>query len=74
MNKIISIEHKDNTLNVNEVFKSCKYAIPECEPIKLSNGNWMHIYKVTPYGRETDENYNDIDEIEEDTFNRELYG
>jgi len=64
---IIQIQRPDKAIDINKEFAYYKYAIPECEPIKLSNGNYLHVYKVTKYSRDS-YIYGDIDE-EMDTIN-----
>ena len=50
MNTIIkSIQTNSEILDVNKVFKHYKYAIPEHEPIKLSNNLWLHTYRLTKH-------------------------
>mgnify|MGYP001569855465 CR=1 FL=1 len=47
--KIISVERPTQDLDVEKEFRMYKYAIPEHEPIKLSNNNYLHVYRVTKY-------------------------
>jgi len=60
MKEIVSIQRKERNLDVNEEFRFYKYAIPEHAPIKLSNGMWLHTYRLTPY----DPDYDIDEEIE----------
>lgn len=48
-----------------------KFAIPEHEPIKLSNGKYLRSYRVTKYNDH--EPAGDAD-VEHDAFEREMYG
>ena len=50
------------------MFRMYKYAIPEHAPIKLSNGKWLHSYKVTNYDEDM---RGDLDE-EQECFEREV--
>jgi hypothetical protein len=49
MKKIISLQLPTDEIDVNREFRYYKYAIPEHEPIELSNGMWLHTYRVTSY-------------------------
>lgn len=58
-------------IDVNNVFRNYKYAVPEMNPVKLSNGMWLHCYALT--------NFNDCDpagdiDVEQDCFDNEMYG
>ena len=72
MVKIISFQHKEQDIDVNDVLRQYKYAIPEHQPIWLSNGSWLHTYKVTDYSRDSYV-YGDQDE-EQECFEREVNG
>ena len=68
MAKIISFQWKFQDFDASKM--PYKYAIPEHEPIKLSNGLWLHSYRVTKY--------NDFEpagdpDIEQESFNNEMY-
>lgn len=69
MAKIISFQAKEY-FDVNTL-KTYKYAIPEHEPILLSNGLYLYSYRVTPYD-EYDAAYGDFDE-ECYAVEREIY-
>lgn len=68
--EIISITRDTETINVSSEFRHYKYAIQEHAPIKLSNGKWLHTYRVTKY--KSFDPYGDGDE-EQDAFEREMY-
>jgi len=70
MPTIRTIQSNTECIDVNDVFRNYKYAIPEHAPILLSNGNWLHTYRLT--------RYNDVcpggdPDIEQDAYERELY-
>ena len=67
--KIISIQRPTQNIDMEKEFRGYKYAIPEHPSIKLSNGNWLHTYRVTKYGQGP---HGDPDE-EQDAFEREMY-
>jgi hypothetical protein len=60
--RIISVQQPTDAIDVNNVFRVYKYARQEHLPIKLSNGMWLHTYRVTehdydnPHGDEDYEN------------------
>lgn len=70
MSSIVNLQLKEQYIDVNKVFAQYKYAIPEHAPIRLSNNMWLHSYKVTKYN-----DYSPIgdEDIEQDTFDNELY-
>lgn len=63
--RIISIQLPTACIEVNNVFRIYKYARQEHEPIQLSNGMWLHTYRITEY--EHDNPHGD-DDIENDTY------
>jgi len=67
--KIITYMSKEKDIDVNDIFRNYKYAIPEMNPKKLSNGTWLHVYKVTNYSKDA---HGDFDE-ESDAYDREMY-
>lgn len=69
MAHIVSIQTKSESIDVNQEFRHYKYAIPEHTPIRLSNGMWLHTYRVTKYN---DYDPYDID-VEQDAFYNEIY-
>lgn len=36
-------------VDVSKQFGNFKYAVPEHEPIQLTNGMWLHTYRLTRY-------------------------
>ena len=64
MARIESVELPYCDLDVNEFFKYEKYAIPEHEPIKLSNDNYLHTYRITSYESLTSDPFGDFDDEE----------
>lgn len=68
-NRIISIERSTQDIDVANEFRMYKYAVSEHEPIKLSNGNWLHVYRVTNYLSGA---HGDPDE-EQSAFEKEMY-
>jgi hypothetical protein len=66
--KIITIQRSSPDIDTEKEFRMYKYAIPECEPIKLSNGMYLHVYKVTQYN---DQNPAGDEDEEQDAFERE---
>lgn len=62
---IKTIITKTENIDVNKEFWFYKYAIPEHEPIKLSDGTWLHTYRLTRY------DFEDSD-VEQDAVNEEL--
>ncbi len=50
MRKIITFQAPSEYIDVNAL--PYKYAIEEHMPIKLSNGMYLHSYKVTEYGKD----------------------
>lgn len=69
--KIISIQRNSQHLDVDREFAHYKFAIPEHEPIKLSNDLWLHSYRVTKYNESPC--FADPD-TEQDSFENEMYG
>ena len=69
---IKSVQLTERVIDVNDIFSEYKFAIPEHEPIKLSNGLWLHSYKVTPYNDDY-MIYGDSGE-EQDAMDREMHG
>lgn len=67
---IIHIQTKTADFPSREL-RNVKRAIAEHEPIKLSNGTWLHSYKITQF--EANDAYGDADE-EQEAVNRELFG
>ena len=67
---IITLRRPSNIIDVEKEFRFYKHAIPEHEPIKLSDGSWLHTYRVTKYN--LDYAGGDIDE-EQEAFDREMY-
>lgn len=63
--RIISIQMPIEVIDVNQVFRIYKYAVQEHLPIKLSNGMWLHTYRVTE--SEYDNPHGDSD-YENDSF------
>ncbi len=47
--EVKSFQFPFEKIDVNQVFRFYKYAIPEHSPIKLSNGSWLHTYRLTRY-------------------------
>lgn len=70
MSNIVSIQRSSADIDVNSEFRNYKYAIPEHEPIKLSNGMWLHTYKVTAYNDHAPAGDEDV---EQESFEREMY-
>lgn len=70
MSQVVNIQLKEQYIDVNKVFAQYKYAIAEHEPIRLSNGMYLHSYKVTKYNDHSPAG--DID-AEQDAFDNELY-
>ena len=70
MKSIITLIRKTKKIDVNEEFKFYKYAIPEHEPIKLSTGEYLHIYRVAEYDKQDCQGI-DFD-VEEEAFYREM--
>ena len=66
---IITIQRSSQDIDVNREFAHYKFAIPEHQPIKLSNGLWLHIYKVTKYNESSC--FSDLD-VAQDSFEREM--
>lgn len=71
MSKIITITRPSSEIDVNREFVNYKYAIPEHSPIRLSDGSYLHTYRVT--------RYNDFDpqgdqDVEDGFAEREIYG
>ena len=62
---IVTIQNKSRIIDKNKEFRHYKHAILEHEPILLSNGMWLHIYKVTEYDNLKNGFLDDIDEEEE---------
>lgn len=52
-------------IDVNGIFKQYKYARQEHYPIRLSNGMWLHTYRITEYDYE--DTHGDSD-YENDSF------
>ena len=48
-----------------------KYVVPEHEPIKLSNGLWLHTFRVTSYD---DQDPSGDPDVEQEAFDNEMYG
>jgi hypothetical protein len=71
MSNIKTIETKKYELDVDRVFAHYKYAVPEHDPIKLSNGNYLHVYRVTRYDDFDPQGDSDV---EQDFCDREMYG
>ena len=71
MSQVISIQLKEQFIDVNKVFAQYKYAIAEHQPIRLSNGMYLHSYKVTRYNDHSP--IGDID-VENESFENEMYG
>lgn len=69
---ITTIQTKEKDIDVNKVFRQYKYAIQEHPPIKLSNGNYLHTYKLTKYQNDGMSLHEDMDE-EQEAFEREMY-
>jgi hypothetical protein len=69
MSKIITFQWKTEEFDVNKM--PYKYAIPEHQPIHLSNGMWLHTYKVSMFD---DTNPSGDIEIENEIFNQEIHG
>jgi hypothetical protein len=70
MSQIISVQTNQRDIDVNKDFAHYKFAIPEHEPIRLSNGTWLHTYRVTKY--------NDLspigdDDVEQRFFDEEMF-
>ena len=59
--RIISIQMPNECIDVNGIFKQYKYARQEHCPIKLSNGMWLHTYRITEYEYEDPHGDNDIE-------------
>lgn len=47
--KIISIQRLTAEIDINKEFSNYRFALPEHPPIKLSNGKYLHTYRVTEY-------------------------
>lgn len=71
MSKIISFQVKNDD-QATKLLSQYKYAIPEHTPIELSNGLWLHTYKVTRYD-DFGHPAGDQDS-EQDAVDREMYG
>ena len=56
---------------INSMFRGYKYAIPEHPPIKLSNGQWLHTYRLTKYN---DNNVTGDEDVEQDAYDYEQSG
>jgi hypothetical protein len=69
MAKIISFQSITPEIDVNKL--PYKYAIPEHEPIKLSNGNYLLSFRVTKY---FDNSPCGDEDVEQNCFDNELYG
>ena len=69
---IKTIQTNSPEIDVNVYFRDYKYAIQEHAPIKLSNGNWLHSYRVTKYQNDGMSLHEDMDE-EQDAFEREMF-
>jgi len=52
--RIISIQQPNPVIDIENTFSIYKNAEPEHEPIKLSNGMYLHTYKVTEFNYEYD--------------------
>lgn len=70
MSKIISIQTDSQDIDVETQFRNYKFASPEHEPIKLSNGKWLHSYKVTKYN---DHDPHGDQDVEQESFEREIF-
>jgi len=66
--KIIDFRTKSEEIDINML--PYKYAIPERHPIKLSDGSWLHIYRVTNYN---DQNPQGDEDVEQEAFENEMY-
>jgi hypothetical protein len=66
--KIITFQWKTETVDLEKDLWTYKYALQEHPPIKLSNGMWLHSYRVTPFSNDPG---GDPDE-EQESFEREL--
>lgn len=51
MKRIVTLQSPSKDFDVNRL--PYKYAIKEHEPILLSNGRYLHSYRVTPYSQES---------------------
>ena len=69
MSKIITFQWRSEDYDVNKM--PYKYAIAEHQPIKLSNGTYLHSYRVTNY--QDREPAGDMD-IEQDCYDKEMNG
>jgi hypothetical protein len=69
MSKIITFQWNSKDFDVNTM--PYKYAISEHPPIKLSDGTWLHSYKVTKYN--DSEPAGDPD-VEQEVFDNEMNG
>ncbi len=69
---IKTVIHPTQDIDVNRVFSNYKYAIPEFPAKKLSDGTWLHCYKVTKYDNDGMSLHEDLDE-EQEAFDREMY-
>jgi len=73
MSNIISFHSPKNHIDKSSTeYAQYKFMIPEHKPIKLSNGSYLHTFKVTEYNQE-DKIYGDSDE-EQECVDREMYG
>lgn len=68
--RIVSFQRETASIDVNKEFTNYKYAKPEHTPIRLSNGKYLHTYKLTPYN---DYSASGDEDIEAEAVERELY-
>lgn len=69
--QIITIQRSTPDIDIKSEFSNYKYAVHEMQPVKLSNGLYLHVIRVTKYSTD-DYMYGDPD-VEQETFNNELY-
>jgi hypothetical protein len=67
---IKTIQTKTATIDVNSLFRNYKYAIQEHAPIRLSNGMWLHTYRLTKYN---DSDPHGDQDVERDAFYNEQF-
>lgn len=72
---IKTYQTEEQHLDVNRWFADYKSAIPEHPPIQLSNGLWLHTYRLTPYNWDGGQPYlGECREHEQEAWEREAYG
>lgn len=59
--RIISIQMPKEVFDVNSYFKHYKYIKQEHYPIKLSNGMWLHTYRIIDYDYDNPHGDTDIE-------------